>query len=83
LPELLTAPQPLVLNLTTLADIYLGTVDRWDHAAIRELNPTLAYLLPAQNITVVLSTYDAPAITRIMAETLRNVSQTFRELVVL
>lgn len=48
----------LVLNLTTLADILLGTVDTWNHAAIRELNPMLASLLPSAPITVTLPGQD-------------------------
>ena len=41
-----------MLNLTTLADIMLGTVDTWDHEAIRYLNPTLP--LPSAPITVAI-----------------------------
>jgi ABC-type phosphate transport system substrate-binding protein len=48
-----------VLNLTTLADIMLGTVDNWRHPAILELNPLLAAVLPNNPITVVTPTGDA------------------------
>jgi ABC-type phosphate transport system substrate-binding protein len=67
----------LALNLSTLADIYLGTVDAWDHAAIRELNPTIQHLLPAQPISVVISTSDIKA-TRILIDTLSAASETFK-----
>jgi ABC-type phosphate transport system substrate-binding protein len=69
---------PLALNLSTLADIYLGTVDTWDHPAIRELNPDLQGLLPAQPITVALPNSDDKA-TRILIQTLSAASQTFRD----
>jgi phosphate transport system substrate-binding protein len=69
---------PLALNLSTLADIYLGTVDTWDHPAIRELNPDLQSLLPAQPIIVALPNGDDKA-TRILIQTLSAASQTFRD----
>jgi ABC-type phosphate transport system substrate-binding protein len=77
LPEVLNRGS-LLLNLATLADIYLGTVDTWDHAAIRDLNPELASLLPNKNITVVLST-SMPSVTSILIQTLSSASQAFRD----
>ena len=41
----------LVLNGTTLADIFLGNITKWNDPAIKKLNPTLR--LPDQNIAVV------------------------------
>jgi phosphate transport system substrate-binding protein len=41
----------LVLNGTTLADIFLGKITKWDDAAIKKLNPGVA--LPSQAIAVV------------------------------
>lgn len=44
-------PGDLVLDGTTLADIYLGKIRKWDHAQIKKLNPSLT--LPSSNIAVV------------------------------
>jgi phosphate transport system substrate-binding protein len=44
-------PGELVLDGTTLADIYLGKIKSWDDAAIKKLNPDAK--LPAQAIVVV------------------------------
>jgi phosphate transport system substrate-binding protein len=41
----------LVLDGTTLADIYLGKIKKWDDAAIKKLNPKVS--LPSAGITVV------------------------------
>ena len=41
----------LVLDGKTVGDIYLGAIKRWDDAAIKKLNPSLA--LPSAAITVV------------------------------
>lgn len=41
----------LVLDGTTLGDIYLGKIKKWDDPAITKLNPDLK--LPSQNIAVV------------------------------
>lgn len=41
----------LILDGNTLADIYLGKVKKWNDAAIKKLNPSLA--LPDQSIAVV------------------------------
>jgi phosphate transport system substrate-binding protein len=45
------APGQLKLNGQVLGDIYLGKITRWDDAAIKALNPTLA--LPADVISPV------------------------------
>jgi ABC-type phosphate transport system substrate-binding protein len=76
-PELRTKSS-LVLNFTTLAGIYLGTVDRWDHAAIRELNPTLAHLLSGRNITVIV-TDQSPKTVRMLTQALSDASPTFNQ----
>ena len=44
-------PGELVLDGATLAAIYLGTIKKWDDAALKKLNPSLN--LPATAITVV------------------------------
>jgi len=44
-------PGELILDGTTLADIYLGKIRKWDHAQIKKLNPSLN--LPSNNIAVV------------------------------
>ena len=41
----------LTLDGATLADIYLGKIRTWNHAAIQKLNPSIK--LPSANITVV------------------------------
>ncbi len=45
------APGSLVLDGDTLAKIYLGTISKWDDAAIAKLNPGMK--LPSQAIVVV------------------------------
>lgn len=42
---------PLRLDADVLADIFLGRITRWDHAAVRALNPGVT--LPALPITIV------------------------------
>ena len=44
-------PGELILNGETLANIYLGKITKWDDAAIKKLNPSLA--LPSTAIAVV------------------------------
>jgi phosphate transport system substrate-binding protein len=44
-------PGEMVLDGETLAKIYLGTITKWDDAAIKKLNPSLK--LPSDAITVV------------------------------
>jgi ABC-type phosphate transport system substrate-binding protein len=70
----------LVLDLPTVADVMLGTVDNWNHSAIRTLNPTLAHLLPNQPIKVV-TPLGAPTVMQLMSEALSGASAEFNELV--
>ena len=44
-------PGDLVLDGTTLADIFLGKITKWDDPAIKKLNPKVS--LPSEAITVV------------------------------
>lgn len=44
-------PGELVLDGTTLADIFLGKITKWDDAAIKKLNPSVT--LPSAGINVV------------------------------
>lgn len=44
-------PGDLVLDGTTLADIFLGKITKWDDAAIKKLNPSVT--LPSTGINVV------------------------------
>jgi ABC-type phosphate transport system substrate-binding protein len=70
----------LVLNLPTLADIMLGTVDNWNHSAIRELNPSLAAFLPNQSIIVVTPTGDADVML-LFTQALSGASTAFHDTV--
>jgi phosphate transport system substrate-binding protein len=45
------APGELLLDGSTLADIYLGKITQWDDPALKKLNPTIT--LPHQTITTV------------------------------
>jgi phosphate transport system substrate-binding protein len=45
---------PLVLNLSVIADIYLGNVVWWNDSKIVELNPELVGLLPSTEIMVLV-----------------------------
>jgi hypothetical protein len=45
---------PLVLNMSVIADIYLGNVARWNDSKIEELNPELVGLLPSTEIMVLV-----------------------------
>lgn len=64
-----------MLNLTVLADIMLGNVDKWNHQAIQELNPSLT--LPNKNITVVTPLFDTNTML-LLTQVLSNVSTEFR-----
>ncbi|OYX77605.1 MAG: phosphate ABC transporter substrate-binding protein PstS, partial [Bradyrhizobium sp. 35-63-5] len=44
-------PGDLVLDGTTLANIYLGKITKWDDAALKKLNPNVK--LPSETISVV------------------------------
>jgi ABC-type phosphate transport system substrate-binding protein len=76
----LVARASLALNLTTLADILLGTVASWNDTAIRELNPTLASFLPRANITLALPG-QTPGVMRVLIKSLRAASALFNETV--
>jgi ABC-type phosphate transport system substrate-binding protein len=70
----------LVLNLTTLADIYLGTIDNWNHSAIRELNLDLAGLLPNAPILVFGAAADPrqpPSVEMLLSRALNQASHAF------
>jgi phosphate transport system substrate-binding protein len=60
---------PLVLNLSVIADIYLGNVVWWNDSKIVELNPELATTLPAAKI-VVLVLNEPSEITRLFTSAL-------------
>jgi hypothetical protein len=79
LPEVL-GKGTLVFNLTTLADIMLGIVDKWDHPAIRELNPALASYLPSQFITAVVPG-STPLILQVFLKSMRDASELFNSTV--
>jgi phosphate transport system substrate-binding protein len=66
------------LRLTgdVLADIYLGTITRWDHARIRELNPGAA--LPDRPI-VVAHRSDGSGTTYVFTDYLSKVSPAWRD----
>ena len=66
----------LKLTGALLADIFLGKITRWDDAAIRALNPSLA--LPDQAITVVRRA-DGSGTTFIWTNYLSKVSKEFKE----
>ncbi|MGA2654788.1 MAG: phosphate ABC transporter substrate-binding protein PstS [Gammaproteobacteria bacterium] len=64
-------PGAMVLNGQVLANIYLGTIKKWNDPAIKALNPTLT--LPDQAITVVRRA-DGSGTTAIFTEYLTKVS---------
>ena len=66
----------LKLTGALLADIFLGKITRWDDAAIKALNPSLA--LPDQAITVVRRA-DGSGTTFIWTNYLSKVSKEFKE----
>ena len=69
-------PGQLKLSGTLLADIFLGKITRWDDAAIKSLNPSLA--LPDQAITVVRRA-DGSGTTFIWTNYLSKVSKEFKD----
>ena len=69
-------PGQMKLSGLVLADIFLGKITKWDDAAIRALNPTLA--LPSQDITVVRRA-DGSGTTFIWTNYLSKVSKEFKE----
>jgi hypothetical protein len=70
----------LLLDLSIVADVMLGTVDNWNHSAIRALNPTLAHLLPNQPIMVV-TPLGSPIAMQLMTEALSGSNAQFNQLV--
>jgi len=71
-------PGQLKLSGPVIADIFLGKITRWDDAAIKTLNPTLA--LPSQDITVVRRA-DGSGTTFIWTNYLSKVSREFKEVI--
>ena len=69
-------PGQLKLSGTLIADIFLGKITKWDDAAIRALNPSLA--LPDQAITVVRRA-DGSGTTFIWTNYLSKVSKEFKD----
>lgn len=65
----------LVLSGSVIADIYLGKITRWNHEAIRSLNPNIN--LPNTSITVVRRS-DGSGTTYIFAKYLSEVSQEWK-----
>ncbi|WBR14784.1 Ser/thr kinase [Pandoravirus kuranda] len=54
-PEVARAADALVLDAHLLAGIFLGRIDMWNHSELAAANPSLAPLLPARPIVVVLA----------------------------
>jgi hypothetical protein len=79
LPELVGKGK-LVFNLSVVADIMLGTVDNWNHSAIRELNPDLAEYLPCEPIIVITPT-TSPTVMLLFTQALSEASESFRKIV--
>ena len=71
-------PGQMKLTGTVIADIFLGKITKWDDAAIKSLNPTLA--LPSQDITVVRRA-DGSGTTFIWTNYLSKVSKEFKEVI--
>ena len=71
-------PGQLRLTGAVIADIFLGKIVRWDDAAIKVLNPSLA--LPDQAITVVRRA-DGSGTTFIWTNYLSKVSKEFKEVI--
>jgi phosphate transport system substrate-binding protein len=72
------APGALKFDGTTLADIYFGTIKRWNDPALLKLNPDLK--LPDQPITVVFRA-DGSGTTFVFTDYLSKVSPKWRETV--
>lgn len=69
-------PGELKLTGTVIADIYLGKIKKWDDAAVKALNPTLA--LPNDDIVVVRRA-DGSGTTFIWTNYLSKVSREFKD----
>jgi phosphate transport system substrate-binding protein len=68
--------QPVRLSGEVLADVFLGTVTRWDDARIAQLNPGVA--LPARDVLVVYRT-DGSGTTHVFTDYLSAVSPSWKE----
>jgi phosphate transport system substrate-binding protein len=69
-------PGQLVLDGRTLADIFEGRITKWDDAAIKKLNPTVA--LPGREITLAVRA-DSSGTTAVFTNYLTQVSDTFKK----
>jgi phosphate transport system substrate-binding protein len=69
-------PGQMKLTGPVLADIFMGKITKWDDAAVKALNPTLA--LPSQDITVVRRA-DGSGTTFIWTNYLSKVSREFKD----
>ncbi len=72
------ADAPLVLDRETLANIYLGTVTKWNDPAIVALNPSLAAKLPDATITAVHRS-DGSGTTEIFTRALASFSTAWKD----
>jgi len=68
----------VVLDGTTLANIFLGKITKWNDGAIKALNPTVA--LPNLTITVVVRS-DGSGTTAVFTDYLSKVSKEFKDTV--
>src|SRR5262249_48747235 len=71
-----SARVPLRLTGRVLAEIFLGTIRKWDDPAIKELNPGIE--LPALDITVLFRT-DRSGSTAIFTDYLAKVSKSWEQ----
>lgn len=71
-------PGQMKLSGPVIADIFLGKITKWDDAAIKTLNPTLA--LPNTDITVVRRA-DGSGTTFIWTNYLSKVSREFKDVI--
>jgi phosphate transport system substrate-binding protein len=71
----LAGKDPLILDGTTVANIFLGTIKKWNDPAIAALNPGVA--LPDQDIIVVHRS-DGSGTTYIFTDYLSKVSDTWK-----
>uniref|UniRef100_A0A7S3GGX5 Uncharacterized protein n=1 Tax=Palpitomonas bilix TaxID=652834 RepID=A0A7S3GGX5_9EUKA len=71
--------EPLVLDRTVLADIFLGSITKWNDARIVADNPHLSGILPDQNISVIVR-LDKSGTTEIFTSGLDAFSSDFNSL---
>lgn len=69
-------PAGLKLDGTTLADIFLGKINKWNHADIKKLNPSVN--LPNKDILVVRRA-DGSGTTKVFADFLSDVSSQWKD----